>query len=150
VIVDAPEDLVISPMSVPSWNKRKTDYFDQLFAFADCHLTDDGVVLLFYPKDRRIEKKLHSKIKIYDFTIVRNWWDYNPISMASSFPHQKEVLSFSFNPTISFNIYLFLRLSYRPITSTLRSIHALVPSSALADCDHSSSKWRSFPKSATT
>ena len=97
VIVDAPEDLVvpvISPMSVPSWNKQEAYYFDQLFAFADCHLTDDGVVLLFHPKDRRIEKKLDSKIKIYDFAIVRDWYGYNPIPMASSLPHQKEVLSF--------------------------------------------------------
>ena len=75
VIVDAPEDLVvpvISPQSVPSWNKRKTNYFDQLFAFADCHLIDDGVVLLFHLKDRRIAKKFDSKINIYDFIIVRN------------------------------------------------------------------------------
>ena len=76
VIVDTSEDLVvpvISPKSVPPWNKRKTDYCDQLFAFADCHLIDNGLVLLFHPKDRRIEKKLYSKIKIYDFTIIRNW-----------------------------------------------------------------------------
>lgn len=143
VIVDAPEDLVvpvISPMSVPSWNKRETDYFDQLFAFADCHLTDDGVVLLFHPKDRRIEKKLDSKIKIYDFTIVRDWWGYNPIPMASSLPHQKEVLSFMFiiwisqsdnqfqNPLIlevvlqthNFNIKVFARLSSKFRTRRLR------------------------------
>ena len=99
VLVDTLEDLVmhvISPKSVPSWNKRESDYFDELFIFADCHLTDDGVVLFFHPNDRQIEKKLDSKIKIYDFTIVRDWWGYNSILMASSLPYQKEVLSFMF------------------------------------------------------
>ena len=143
VIVDAPEDLVvsvISPVSVPSWNKRETNYFDQLFAFADCHLTDDGVVLLFHPKNRRIEKKSDSKIKIYDFTIVRDWWGYNTIPMASSLPHQKEVLYFIFiiwifqsdNPflyllilkvvlqTHNFNFKVFAHLSSKFCTRRLR------------------------------
>lgn len=95
LIADVPEDLVVpivSPKSVPLWNKREPDYFDQLFAFADCHFTDDAVVLLFHPKDRRIEKKLDSKSKTYGFTIVRDWWGYNPIPMASSLVHVKEVL----------------------------------------------------------
>ena len=99
VLVDTLEDLVVHvifPKSVPSWNKRESDYFDELFIFADCHLTDDGVVLFFHPNDRQIEKKLDSKIKIYDFTIVRDWWGYNSILMASSLPYQKEVLSFMF------------------------------------------------------
>ena len=81
--------------------RRETDYFDQLFAFADCHLIDDVVVLLFHPKNRRIEKKFDGKIKIYHCTIIWDWWGYNVIPMASSLPHQKEVLSFIFIICIS-------------------------------------------------
>ena len=140
---NASKDLVvplISPMSVLSWNKREIDYFDQLFAFADRHLSNDGVVLLFHPKDRRIDKKLDIKIKIYDFTIDQDWWGYNSIPIASSLPHQKELSSFIFIiwnsqsdnqfqyllilevvlQTHNFNIKVFARLSSKFRTRRLR------------------------------
>lgn len=94
IFADAPENLPVpgvSPTEIPSWNKREENYFDLLFCFADYHLTDIGTILLMHPKDRRIERILDARAPVYDFRLVRDWWGFNPLPMASVLPHQKVV-----------------------------------------------------------
>ncbi|KAG0632178.1 hypothetical protein M758_1G310400 [Ceratodon purpureus] len=98
IIADAPEGLpvpVISEHEVPSWNVREKDYVENLFYFASYHLTDVGCILLMHAKDRKIERVLDDRSRAYDFRVVRDWWGYNPLPMASTLPHQK--LTHNFN-----------------------------------------------------
>ena len=90
----APENLPVprvSPNEIPSWNQRNDDYLDFLLCFASYHLTDDGSILLMHPKDRRIEHILDEQAPAYGFRLVQDWWGYNPLPMASTLPHQREV-----------------------------------------------------------
>lgn len=152
LIADVPDNLVvpiISPKSIPFWNKRETDYFDHLFAFADCHFTDDALLLVFLPKDQEVEKKLASRSKIYGFTLVCVWWGINPIPMASSIPTVKEVLSFldflEFLALImEFILKFCLDMFYRHVASTSRFTHGRGLISALVVCNFWSST--SYPK----
>lgn len=87
IIADAPENLtvpLIEPHIVPVWNMRDDDYFDNVFAFADANLTDDGVILLMHPRDRAIERELDECTYSYQFKIVRDWWGYNPLRLTSA------------------------------------------------------------------
>ena len=139
LIADIPDNLpvpIISPKSVPLWNKRESDYFDHLFAFADTHFTDDALLLVILPKDDDLEKKLARKSKDYGFNLRRTWWGKNPIPMASPIPTVKEVLSFLdlfeiMTLTIEFVLKLLLDLLCRPTASTSRSTPARGPISAL-------------------
>ncbi|KAG0614198.1 hypothetical protein M758_6G158200 [Ceratodon purpureus] len=106
IIADAPEGLpvpVISEQEVPSWNVREKDYVENLFYFASYHLTDVGCILLMHAKDRKIERVLDDRSRAYDFRVVRDWWGYNPLPMASTLPHKKF--------THNFNIKVYARKS---------------------------------------
>ena len=73
------------------WNRRDKTYFESLFVFAAYHLTDVGAILLMHPKCRRIERTLDSESHTYSFRLVRDWWGYNPLPMASTVPKPIEV-----------------------------------------------------------
>ncbi|KAG0605740.1 hypothetical protein M758_9G084500 [Ceratodon purpureus] len=106
IFADAPEGLpvpVISEHEVPSWNVREKDYVENLFYFASYHLTDVGCILLMHAKDRKLERVLDDRSRAYDFRVVRDWWGYNPLPMASTLPHQKL--------THNFNIKVYARKS---------------------------------------
>lgn len=101
IIADAPSNLpvpVISPTECPKWNVREEEYFENLFCFAAAHITDVGCILLMHPKDRKIERLLDARALVYGLRVVRDWWGYNPLPMASPLPHQKQV-------NCNFNIY---------------------------------------------
>ena len=94
IFADALENLPvpgISPNKIPSWNQQNDEYFDLLLCFASYHLIDDGSILLMHPKDHRIERILDDRASAYGFRLVRDWWGYNPLPMASTLPHQREV-----------------------------------------------------------
>ena len=94
IIADAPDGLpipIISEFEVPSWNVRDKDYVENLFYFGSYHLTDVGCILLMHAKDRKLERVLDDRSRAYDFRVVRDWWGYNPLPMASTLPHQKLV-----------------------------------------------------------
>ncbi len=96
IYADVPENLPVpdvSPIEIPSWNKREKSYFESVFFFAFYNLTDEGAVLVMHPKDRRVEKALDAESKAFEFRMVRDWWGYNPMPMASTNPNVKTVKS---------------------------------------------------------
>lgn len=110
IIADTPSGLpvpIVSPNECPSWNEREKEYFENLFCFGTSHLTDFGCILLMHPKDRKIERLLDARAPVYGFRVVRDWWGYNPLPMASTLYHQKQVLIyFCLSKSIIFILYI--------------------------------------------
>lgn len=130
IYADVPEHLpvpVVSPVEVPSWNKREDSYFESVFFFAFHNLTDEGAILIMHPKDRKIERALDVESKTFAFRVVRDWWGYNPMPMASILPHVKSVRPSFYIQNIIHNYWQRFLISLsciyfcRLTTSTLRS-----------------------------
>lgn len=94
LICDLPENQavpVISPREVPAWNQRSKRVVPFLFAFAECNLADNGVILLIHGKDYALEPELEREMKKYKFRLVREWVGGNRLKLSSGRPTQPTV-----------------------------------------------------------
>lgn len=97
LICDLPENRavpVISPLEVPAWNQRSSHLVPYMFAFAECNLADNGVILLIHGKDFALESVLEKEMKEYKFVLVREWVGGNRLKLSSGRSTQPTVCTY--------------------------------------------------------
>ena len=112
LFADVPENLRVPILSssssdVPHWNKRSSMYFEVLFAFANAHLHDDGILVLSHAVDPDVSRSIHNWAHTDDFYVAEDWFGINDVDLQSptnpsklvitSFPHPFFSLCFSFS-----------------------------------------------------
>ena len=86
LIADLPKGLpvpLISPSSIPEWNKHDSDEIEAIFEFAFHFLHDDAHILLFVPKSKNVRLDVRTFAAIYEFNLIRDWWGINSMHLCS-------------------------------------------------------------------
>ena len=63
------------PSSIPAWNIEFEDWFQTIFDFADHHLQDDGVIILFHPFRLSTKSIILGYCSTYGFAVCKEWWE---------------------------------------------------------------------------
>jgi hypothetical protein len=102
-----------SSLDVPNWNKRSSNYFEVLFAFASANLHDNGVLVFAHSADPKVSSFIHNWAHTEDFYIAEEWFGMNDLDLQSPTNPSELVFlfpnhPFSFLPFPLFCVFLIL------------------------------------------
>ena len=105
-----------SSSDVPHWNKRSSNDFEVLFAFASANLHDGGVLTFAHAADHEVSRSIHNWAHTEEFYVAEDWFGMNDLDLQSPTNSFELVIPFrihpfSFLPFFSF-IYVFLILPF--------------------------------------
>lgn len=111
LFADVPENLRVPNIStsssdVPRWNKRSSNYFEVLFAFADANLHDDGVLVFAHAADAEVSGHIYNWAHTFKFYVAEDWFGMNDLDLQSPSTPSELVIHFRIN-TFSFLLALF-------------------------------------------
>jgi hypothetical protein len=83
---DVPENLRVSSISaslsdVSHWNKRASNYFEVLFAFASANLHDDGVFVFVHAANLEVSRSIQNWAHTEKFYIAKDWFGMNDLDL---------------------------------------------------------------------
>ena len=61
-----------SSLDVPQWNKRSSNYFEVLFAFAIANLYDDDIIVFAHAADPNVSRSIHNWAHTEEFYVAED------------------------------------------------------------------------------
>ena len=85
---DVPENLRVPNISASSsdvtqWNKRSSNYFEVLFAFASANLHDDDIIVFAHATDLNVSRSIYNWAHTEEFYVAEDWFGMNDLDLQS-------------------------------------------------------------------
>ena len=103
LFVDVPENLRVptifaSSSDVHHWNKRSSNYFKVLFAFASANLHDDGVFVFAHAIVPQVSRSVHNWAHTEEFYVAEDWFGMNDLDLHLPTNPSELVIPFCIHP----------------------------------------------------
>ena len=86
LFVDVPENVRVprifgTSSDVHVWNKQSSTYLENLFAFTNANIHDDGVIVFAHSADPDVSRSIHNWAHIEDFYVAKDYFGMNDLDL---------------------------------------------------------------------